>query len=421
MSLLQLKRLTVLPALILSCLLLMAPNLAIGQSNRLDPVLKRLTAIGRDTALPTGSFAKIVGEGRAVDVFIVTSGTASSFGTPGVVVKSARGSMAVASVPVSALEDLASEPQVVSIHAAKTWYPLLDESVPETGADVTRSSYEVSGKGVIIGVIDTGIDWEHLDFRRSDDATKTRIQYMWDMSDPTGPPPSGEFATSGGTEYTAADINAALAGNGTVNATDPVGHGTHVAGIAAGNGGGGQYVGVAPDADLIVVKASRDDGQSFSSADVVTAIEYLDARAESLGKPYVANLSLGGQQGPHDGGSAEAVALDEIFGQGNTGKVAVVAAGNEGTDGIHTSGTLNPVRVVDEERTFTATSGTVVRIDIWTDVNPANQNSVFITMVGPDTLFGPVSGFPPAQNPSEPPSTDADSVWSENEPFPSLA
>jgi subtilisin family serine protease len=371
-------------------LLVLSPAPSSAQSDLMDPVLKRLVQ-AQSTSGPI--LLKSSGSQR-IDVFIITDGTRSGFDTNDLVLKSMRGTVAVASVAVSSLGALALEPHVVSIHGSKTWRPLLDESVPETGADVTRSAYEVTGKGVIVGVIDTGIDWQHLDFRRSDDPTKTRIKYLWDMSDSTGPPPSGEFASSGGTEYTEADINAGLAGTGTVNATDPVGHGTHVAGIAAGNGGGGQYVGVAPEADLVVIKASRDDGQSFSSTDVVTALAYLDARAASLGKPYVANLSLGGQQGPHDGGSAEAVAIDEIFGSGVDGKIAVVAAGNEGNDAIHTMGTLNALSVVDEERTFTATSGTSIGFDIWTEVNPANNNSVFFTVEGPDTLFGPVSGFP---------------------------
>lgn len=389
------KRIFPLTGLLIVLLTLLPPAPSMAQSDRLDPVLKRLVETQRVSQSTAGPMLfKSARTQQRIDIFIITDGTRSGFDTTDLVLKAMSGTVAVASVPVSSLGALALEPHVVSIHAAKTWHPLLDESVPETGADVTRSAYEVTGKGVIVGVIDTGIDWQHLDFRRSDDPTKTRIKFLWDMSDSTGPPPSGEFASSGGTEYTEADINAGLAGTGTVNASDPVGHGTHVAGIAAGNGGGGQYVGMAPEADLVVIKASRDDGQSFSSSDVVTALAYLDAQAAELGKPYVANLSLGGQQGPHDGGSAEAVAIDGIFGTGLDGKIAVVAAGNEGNDGIHTMGTLNALSVVDEERTFMATSGTSIGFDIWTEVNPANNNSVFFTVVGPDTLFGPVSGFP---------------------------
>ena len=379
---------------LLACAFLSHPTSSFGQPpDKLDPILKRLSVSSSLPYSSVNNLAKPAGNDHTIDVFVMTTGDFTSFATDGVVVKTAGSSVVIASVPLSRLAELASEQQVQSLHAAKIWKPLLDSSVAETGAEIVRSHYEATGKGVIIGVIDTGIDWDHPAFRDPNDTTKTRIKYLWDMSDATGPPPSGEFASSGGTEYTEADLNGGLAGSVSVRATDTIGHGTHVAGIAAGSGGGGRYVGVAPEADLIIVKASRS-GDSFESTDVVTALAYIDSRAASLHKPYVANLSLGGQQGPHDGGSPEASAIDEIVGPGIDGKVVVTAAGNEGNDGIHTTGTLNNLSVLDEERSFSANAGTAVGIDIWTEVNPANQNSVFITVVGPDTLFGPVSGFP---------------------------
>ena len=380
------------------CVILLCPSIIFGQSSdKLDPILKRFltyTVPGQTSTLHP--LIKTTGIEPTTDVFIRTTDGTAAFRTPGVRVKTVTGNIIIATVPLHRLQEVAAEPHVRSVHAAKIWKPLLDKSVPETKADSVYSPYGVSGRGIIVGVIDTGIDWDHLDFRTAADPTKTRIKFLWDMSDDTGPPPSGAFAGSGGTEYNENDINEALAGGATVRAADPVGHGTHVAGIAAGNGGGSAFVGMAPEADLVIVKAIRGDNQGFSSTDVVTALNYIDTKATALGKPYVVNLSLGGQQGPHDGRSAEAEGIDGIVGSGINGKAAVVAAGNDGNDGIHASGTLIS-SVVAVERSFIAESGTSVSIDIWTQITHNNNpNQVFITVAGPDTSFGPVSGVPPS-------------------------
>ncbi|MEE2995482.1 MAG: S8 family serine peptidase [Gemmatimonadota bacterium] len=373
---------------LLAFVVFLIPSVSFGQSvDKLDPILKRLVAL--PTADIPPSIKPVItqagGEPR-IDVFIRSSG-GITFSTPGVIVKASIGNIVVASVPVSMLETLAEESHVQSLHAPKVWASTLDKSVHETTADTVRSNYSVKGKDIIIGVIDTGIDWQHPDFRMASDASKTRIKFLWDMSDITGPPPTG-FGSSGGTEYDETQINGALAGSDTVNAQDQVGHGTHVAGIAGGLNG------MAPDAHLIIVKATRSGGQSFASTDVVTALDYIDKKAGALGKPYVVNLSLGGQQGPHDGRSTEASAIDNLVGPGIEDKVAVAAAGNDGNNRIHARGILNANSVLYESRSFTADAGAQVSIDIWTQVSPNTPVMVFIKVAGPDTSFES-SGFPP--------------------------
>lgn len=375
---------------LLAFVVFLIPSVSFGQSvDKLDPILKRLVALPTVDIPPSIKpvITQAGGEPR-IDVFIRSSG-GITFSTPGVIVKSVIGHIIVASVPVSVLEALVEESHVQSLHAPKVWASTLDKSVHETTADTVRSNYSVKGKDIIIGVIDTGIDWQHPDFRMAADASKTRIKFLWDMSDITGPPPTG-FGSSGGTEYDEAQINAALAGSGTVNAQDQAGHGTHVAGIAGGLNG------MAPDADLIIVKATRSGGQSFSSTDVVTALDYIDKKATELGKPYVVNLSLGGQQGPHDGRSSEAEAIDNLVGPGIEDKVAVVAAGNDGNNRIHSRGILNANSVLYESRSFTADTRAQVSIDIWTQVSPNTPNTVFVQVTGPDTISFESSGFPPA-------------------------
>ena len=369
-------------------LCLSGPSLASGQSNeKLDPVLKLLVSSVPGATSPTlRPLVKVTNGAPTVDVFIQTAG-ATSFATPGVEVQSVLGSIVIASVPISQLEALAGEPQVTALYAAKIWKPMLDKSVHETRADSVRTPFNVTGNGVIVGVIDTGIDWKHREFRLVSDTTKTRIKFLWDMSDNTGPPPTG-FVTDGtrGTEWTEAQINQGLAGTLTVTEKDIVGHGTHVAGIAAG------LQGMAPGASLIIVKASRSGAEaSFLSTDVVNALNYINARAGSLGKPYVVNMSLGGQQGPHDGRAAEELGIDTIVGSGKNKKVVVVAAGNDGNARIHAGGTLNANPFVFVSETLeTVLPGRTISIDVW--IKATIPPALTFRVTGPDTLFQ-TSGF----------------------------
>lgn len=187
----------------------------------------------------------------------------------------------------------------------------------------------LAGQGVIIGVYDTGLDLAHEDFR--DAEGRTRVLYAWDQSATAGTPPGrvGPHVFDYGHECTAAAIDA-----GTCPLVDAVGHGTHVAGTAAGTGaatGNGlpayRYTGVAPAADLIIVKGG--DG-SFTTDRALDGVAYIFARAAELGRPAVVVLSLTTQAGPHDGSMAFEQALDALTGPG---RIIVAAAGNAGYNG----------------------------------------------------------------------------------------
>jgi len=171
------------------------------------------------------------------------------------------------------------------------------------------------------------------------------------------------------------------------------GLGTHVTGIAAGNGGGTAYVGMAPEADMIIVKATRDNA-TFSSADVITALQYIDAKAHILGRQYVVNMSLGATGGPADGSDAEAKAIDAIVGPGKPRKAVVVAAGNDGGKRIHARVTLNDDPTATLSQKFTVEANDDVLLQIWSQIKPNDIGKIFVTLTGPDTTFGPVSGFP---------------------------
>lgn len=218
----------------------------------------------------------------------------------------------------------------------------------------------LTGKGVIIGIIDSGIDWTHPDFIRGDGTS--RVLLLWDVTDNSWQTSDGKIGTAPpvfgennerlpGTIYTNEQINAALKNREKVNSLDKVGHGTAVAGTAAGNGQGASngtspedYKGIAPDADLIVVKVGDCEG-SVSALAAIGA--YWTANtAKTLKRPAVINISLGSQYTTHDGNSEEEQLLDSISDTIKGFDIpVVVAAGNEGRLSLHAGGRFGPRRL----------------------------------------------------------------------------
>ncbi|MDQ2643336.1 MAG: S8 family serine peptidase, partial [Myxococcota bacterium] len=207
------------------------------------------------------------------------------------------------------------------------WSPgrrlLMDRADGWVRASLARTQSGRSGNGVVIGIVDSGVDVAHADLRRADGST--RVRWFLDFSRPAlGRHRELEAELGCGSQndcavYAAEDIDELVA-NGVAGdePRDSIGHGTHVASLAAGNGLSSsppRYVGVAPEAELMVAKVTAT-GSGISDADIVRAAEFLFARAEELGAPAVLNLSLGSNFGPHDGSSALERALAELVGPG---------------------------------------------------------------------------------------------------------
>jgi subtilisin family serine protease len=305
-------------------------------------------------------------------------GTGEELKAAGFSVGAVVGDIATVSTDASRLPELASLASVKKMWASTYRRPVNDRARQDAGVDNLSGQRVVSqtGRGVVVAVIDSGIDFRHPDFTvPGSNGTQTRIKFLLDMTvyNETTVTANGQRCTQvdanwnytlpgGGCPvgrlYTSADINAALAespkpaqSSDTVKERDKNGHGTHVAGTAAGNGLGapsapGTYAGMAPQADLIVVKASREnDGtDDFADDDEINAMQFVQTEAAALGEPFVANLSFGGQDGPHDGTNPDEIAIDNIVNTG-AGRVFCVAAGNEGADinnggGVHASGTV---------------------------------------------------------------------------------
>ncbi len=286
----------------------------------------------------------------------------------------------VARVPRTELESLARIPSVRYVEASTRLRLHCDLAHLSSGlVRAGARSVPQTGAGVLVGVVDTGIDVSHPAFRSGG---KTRIvNYLDQYTDQ---------------EFDSAKIDAGDA----AGSTDTVGHGTHVAGIAAGNGGGSpdsSLRGVAPEADLAVVKSTLE------TADILSAIAHIFDVAKARNQPAVVNCSFGGHAGAHDGSSLIERTIDELSGPG---RIVVVSAGNEGTDPIHAHGivrgdgttpgrweakfSLNP-------RTFQGESGPVELGILFLQVWHQREDQVKIRLRSPGGNFLD----PPAEGTSE--------------------
>lgn len=310
-----------------------AAFLAFAGPEKLDPVLKAFLDAPAETK---PALLSLYGEELASDAHLplfLELKPSATLSIPGL--RSRVGNLATAVLPLSQILELSERPEVVRIWAGRPVEPFLDISVPEVGAPALwYSPPYTTGEGAIVGLVDSGVDILHPAFRvdREGDGTfeGSRILFYWDQTEgQTGwlPPFWGDDPGEGvyGRGYSQRDLEAAIAANFSP-APDTLGHGTHVAGIAAGGPAAGRP-GVAPGANLVVVKTN------FYETGVVDAINFICEAGKYLGKPVVVNLSLGGHAGPHDGtGPFERMIAALVTGPG---RIIVAAAGNEGEAKIH--------------------------------------------------------------------------------------
>lgn len=236
--------------------------------------------------------------------------------------------------------------------------PLLYGLTDETSLEASRvldvrntAALNLRGEGVIIAIIDTGIDYTNPIFQRPDGTSK--ILYIWDQTINTGPsPPDANF----GTIFTREQINQALASNdplSVVPSMDENGHGTMLAGIAAGNDVEEEgFYGVAPDADLLIVKLRQakqparnfflipDNVVCFQENHIMWAVQYCNDVARQLNKPLVICLGIGSSLGAHMGRTPLGVMINLIADLPD--RAIIVSAGNEGNLGRHYYGVIDP-------------------------------------------------------------------------------
>ncbi|MBK7965308.1 MAG: S8 family serine peptidase [Bacteroidetes bacterium] len=189
------------------------------------------------------------------------------------------------------------------------------------------------GSNVIVGIIDTGLDFTHPDFK--DSLGQSRVLWIWDhllASSGNTPQPYNY-----GQQFSKADIDA---GNATAH-VDQTAHGSHVTGIAVANGDTMiAFKGAAPKADIIAVSLNFNQGDDTWLSSIADAVDYIFNKADSLNKPCVINISAGTYLGSHDGKDLQANAIDNLI-QAKDGRMVVAAAGNAGNYPLHIQHQLN--------------------------------------------------------------------------------
>jgi subtilisin family serine protease len=302
-------------------------GLAGADVSKLDPRARIALRVAESVNAPGGKIhadQPALNAENELDVFIVGDVSRAELEAAGATIRTEipGASLYTAYIPAAAVEQVAALAGVSRIIGAAPCEMENNAGSASTLATLQRGAGPTftgaNGAGVLVGDVDSGIDYGHEDF--DDAGGNTRLVNIWDQTVATGPNPAG-FAY--GTEWTPAQINA-----NTCTQTDVSQHGTHVMGSAGGDGsatGAGSapaftYAGVAPMADLCMVKTN------FQTTGVLDGVTYILNRGTALGKNTVVNLSLGSHFGPHDGTSPFESGLSALTGPG---RIIVKSAGNE--------------------------------------------------------------------------------------------
>lgn len=315
--------------------------------------------------------AKTMGETmvRAYVVFYEKANV-EALESAGAQVNSVAGSIATITIKASQLQDISAVEGVKYVQTGSEVTTEMDLARQETGVTKVHNGTSLdtpyTGNGVVIGFVDSGIDYTHPAFR--DASGNLRIKRVWEQG--TNSSSFGSRPKQGyGTQFTTQD--AILRSQGDTNAAT---HGTHVMGIATGSNQplGGLYSGVAPEADIVVVALSGTLGTGNNSVCVSDAIDYIFSYADEVQKPCVINLSLGTHTGPHDGTSVFDAYTDNVVGPG---RIICGASGNYGIYKFHLQKTFagaddTPLQTfIDFAKGGTTVSYNGGDIDIWSDAS----------------------------------------------------
>lgn len=294
----------------------------------------------------------------------------------GVKINTILSDIITAQIPVQNIEAIAALSEVKKVEIGIPVRKKLDKARAATNVDQVQAgtglSIPYTGKNVLIGIIDSGFEYGHINFYNSA-GTATRIKHVWDQNI-TGTPPTG---FSYGTEYTnQTSILAAQFDNKTGT------HATHVTGIAAGGdkNNANVYYGVATDADIALVSYNLKDSTT-NNVSIADGVKYLYDYATSINEPCVINMSFGSHIGPHDGTSDFDKICDSFQGKG---RLLVGAAGNEGSDSLHISQTFSASNTTLKTFfNFYKSTQLIGESDIWGDVD--NTFSVRVVVFDKNT------------------------------------
>ncbi len=279
------------------------------------------------------------------ELIVKYHGSLDGISAMGIQVEELLAGYAILTVPQGLVEQVAAIEQIEYVEKPKRYYysQVGRAGMPSDGSClslVTRREPFLSGEGVLIAVLDSGIRWDNEVFCRPDGTT--RIRFLWDQTL--------------GREFDAQQINGALQETDLqkryelLPSIDVSGHGTAVAGIAAGYAraasGAEVYSGAAPRAELIIVKLGTPDATGFPrTTQIMRGVDYALRKAQQLQMPLVVNLSFGNSYGAHDGSSLLERFLDNAAEVGRT--VVCVGSGNDGNSGGHVAGNVADSRAVE--------------------------------------------------------------------------
>ena len=299
---------------------------------------------------------------REWDLIVRYSGSLDEIRELGAGVVELQNEYAIITIREDLIDHLTEFPQIEFVEKPKRlFFAVENEKRASCIPPVQRPPLNLTGRGVLVGVIDSGIDYANPVFRNADGTT--RIRNLWDQSLSENPP-EGYLI---GTEYNSDQINEALRQptieqrRQIVPSQDTSGHGTAVAGVAAGNSE--EYRGVAYESDLIVVKLGLPRLNGFPrTAELMQAIDYVIRKALEYEQPIAINLSFGNTYGAHDGNS-----LLEQFIQDAANRwknVICIGTGNEGNTAGHVSGILTENEQVEIELAVQENE-TGLNVQIW--------------------------------------------------------
>ncbi len=306
------------------------------------------------------------------------------------------GKYAILEIPQNLVEQVAALPEIEYMEKPKRLFftvnngrsvscinSLQTMAVAQNGERISgqpvrvNSRNNLTGRGVIVAVVDSGIDYAHPDFRNTDGST--RILELWDQTLDT--------------IYDNEDINRALEQTSlteryaVVPSQDRSGHGTHVAGIAAGNGraSGGRYRGVAYESDLLVVKLGTPGKNSFPrTTELMRAIDYCVKKGQEYDRPIAINLSFGNNYGSHSGTSLLETYINDMADYGRN--VIVIGSGNDGAAALHTAGFVQSGNSKEVELAVSEFEATL-NVQIWKNY----ADHIEITIEAPNgTRVGPL-------------------------------
>ncbi|MBN1426239.1 S8 family serine peptidase [Candidatus Fermentibacteria bacterium] len=388
-------------ALIVSANMVAAATMSVEAARKVDP---KLLMLHKDPATFGKGFtnaalgAAVDPKNAVVPVIVKTTAPRSRLEAAGATVGSVLGDIVTARIPLEKLEAIALLEDVEAIEASYRLYNCMDVSVPECGGTAVRQQLGFTGNGVIVGLLDTGIDPYHPDFL--DANNKTRVQFIWDQWS-SGTPPSGYTY---GREWTKAQIDA---GNCTMN--DPGAHGSHCSGTAAGDGSASNagYIGMATKADIMMVSNLSDDIFSYgyappwsptpSTMGSLDGLAYLYQKKSQLNKPMVISWSQGVTMGPHDGSTLFEQGVDNFI---TTRNIPVcIAAGNDQEQDWHARAQVT----TGSARTVSFTTGTPgqdqlsgdVKFEIWYKLGDKLNLEIIDPFGGVSSVFGPdETGWP---------------------------